>query len=247
MGVEDDASTSGGVTYANGHIYGAPETLDPADKHGERATVFFPGGAKYKGQWAKNRKHGKGSYTFADGDVYEGEWADDRRTGFGTYWRLDEGRYRVEYNGTWVENKKHGFGGFFNAKGERYEGEWFEGKLHGKGKQTYGGRFDGLGADVYDGEWVHGKRTGRGVMSWANGDAYEGQWEDDQKHGAGTHYYEEKRARYDGVWERDTPRCGEYRAMDDGIAPVIPLPDVKLMDADEVARRAKEVAIDALR
>ena len=84
MGVEDDASTSGGVTYANGHIYGAPETLDPADKHGERATVFFPGGAKYKGQWAKNRKHGKGSYTFANGDVYEGEWADDRRTGFGT-------------------------------------------------------------------------------------------------------------------------------------------------------------------
>ena len=59
-----------------------------------------------------------------------------------------------------MENKKHGFGVFFNAKGERYEGEWFEGKRHGKGKQTYGGRFDGLGADVYDGEWVHGKRRG---------------------------------------------------------------------------------------
>ena len=35
------------------------EGPDPADKNGERGTVFIPGGKKYKGQWVDNKITGE--------------------------------------------------------------------------------------------------------------------------------------------------------------------------------------------
>ena len=35
------------------------EGPDPADKNGERGTVFIPGGKKYKGQWVDNKINGE--------------------------------------------------------------------------------------------------------------------------------------------------------------------------------------------
>jgi len=32
----------------------------------------YAGGDKYKGDYVKGKKHGRGVYTFANGDVYEG-------------------------------------------------------------------------------------------------------------------------------------------------------------------------------
>ena len=127
---------------------------------------------------------------------------------FGTYWKHEHGRYRVEYNGTHVHGRREGFGVFFNDQGERYEGEWLNSKRHGRGRQTIGGRFDGVGADVYEGDWVMDRKTGRGVMQYANGDCYSGGWLDDEKHGEGTHFYEEKQTRYDGVWREGRRGAG---------------------------------------
>lgn len=31
---------------------------------------------RYKGQWIKNKKHGQGSYYYANGDHYKGNWFD---------------------------------------------------------------------------------------------------------------------------------------------------------------------------
>ena len=54
---------------------------------------------------------------------------------------------------------------------------------HGKGRQTFGGRIDGMGADVYEGDWADGKRCGEGTMQYANGDVFQGCWDEDDKHG----------------------------------------------------------------
>eukprot|EP00227_Mantoniella_beaufortii_P018030 CAMPEP_0197599116 /NCGR_PEP_ID=MMETSP1326-20131121/30707_1 /TAXON_ID=1155430 /ORGANISM="Genus nov. species nov., Strain RCC2288" /LENGTH=242 /DNA_ID=CAMNT_0043166029 /DNA_START=179 /DNA_END=907 /DNA_ORIENTATION=+ len=214
-----------------------------ADKEGERSTVFWVGGKQYKGEWSRNKMNGKGTLTYSNGDKYEGEWVDNKRHGFGTYWVCEGGKFRVSYNGTWVAGRKQGFGVFYNAKGERYEGEWKDSARHGKGRQTFGGRVDGRGADVYEGDWAADKRCGEGTMQYANGDVFQGCWDADDKHGEGTYYYEEKAARYDGVWERGTARCGEYQAVDPGAVPRVQLPCLELLGPDEVMARARKLAL----
>ena len=184
--------------------------------------------------------------TWPNGDRYDGEWFEGKKHGFGTMWRCEHGKHRVEYNGTWVHNRRDGYGVMHNDLGETYEGEWRDGKRHGRGKQTYGGRFDGVGADVFDGEWVEGRRAGHGVMQLANGDLYEGEWLNDVKHGAGVYYYEAKGMKYDGVWERDTPKAGVYESIDPGDVPVVNLPALELMDAEQVGERAKRAALASL-
>lgn len=181
--------------------------------------------------------------TYANGDKYEGEWLDNKRHGFGTYWKREAGKFRVEYNGTWVQGKKQGFGVHYNAAGERYEGEWLGNRRHGKGRQTFGGRLDGVGADVYEGDWAEGQRCGEGTMQYANGDVFRGRWREDDKHGAGTYYYEVKQTRYDGVWDGGIAKCGTYRSVDDGEVPEVTLPVIKLLDAEEVSERAQLMAL----
>ena len=65
--------------------------------------------------------------------------------------------------------------------------EWTNGaypdERHGKGRQTFGGRIDGMGADVYEGDWADGQRCGEGTMQYANGDVFQGCWDEDDKHG----------------------------------------------------------------
>ena len=39
-----------------GHAWSRP--LDPADKEGERPTIFLPSGKKYKGEWSRNKMNG---------------------------------------------------------------------------------------------------------------------------------------------------------------------------------------------
>lgn len=216
---------------------------EKADKSGEKAMVYWVGGHQYKGEWANNKKNGKGTLKYPNGDKYEGEWLDNKRHGFGTYWVCEAGKYRVQYNGTWVNGKQEGFGVFFNAKGERYEGEWKANKRHGKGRQTFGGRADGMGADVYEGDWADDKRAGEGTMQYANGDVYMGGWLDDLKHGEGTYFYEVKQRRYDGVWEAGTPKCGTYTSVDPDAIQEVQLPALELMNAEQVMARAQDLAL----
>ena len=49
---------------------------------------------------------------------------------------------------------------FTYPDGEVYEGDWKDGKMHGKGKYTYGkGKWEG---DVYEGDYKDGKQQGKG-------------------------------------------------------------------------------------
>lgn len=52
----------------------------------------------------EGKRHGEGTYVFADGTIYKGEWVNGRIKGKGVcIW--NDGR---RYEGEWLDNKKHG-------------------------------------------------------------------------------------------------------------------------------------------
>ena len=56
----DTPSATSSCPYIGSAIMVAKqEGPDPADKNGERGTVFIPGGKKYKGQWVDNKITGE--------------------------------------------------------------------------------------------------------------------------------------------------------------------------------------------
>jgi radial spoke head protein 1 len=65
---------------------------------------------KKKGDYVKNKRHGKGLFYYPDGSKYDGEWNENVREGHGTY--------------TYPNN-------------DTYEGEWKNHQRHGKGNYTY--------------------------------------------------------------------------------------------------------------
>ena len=46
---------------------------------------IWPDGARYEGEWRRNKAHGKGKFWHVDGDVFDGEWKDDKANGYGVY------------------------------------------------------------------------------------------------------------------------------------------------------------------
>jgi len=58
-------------------------------------------GEQYVGEWKDGKRHGQGTFTFADGEVYEGEWKDGKRTGQGTYTFTDG----TTQTGIWEDNE----------------------------------------------------------------------------------------------------------------------------------------------
>ena len=42
-------------------------------RHGKGEQVW-PDGARYEGEWRKNKAHGKGKFWHVDGDVFDGQW-----------------------------------------------------------------------------------------------------------------------------------------------------------------------------
>ena len=55
----------------------------------------------YEGDWKDGKRHGKGTYKYADGRVYEGDWKDDNKHGKGTFKSPDGG----VYEGDWKDDK----------------------------------------------------------------------------------------------------------------------------------------------
>lgn len=59
-------------------------------KHGF-GTFVWADGRKYVGEWKKGKQHGKGTFIKASGESREGEWVDGRRIRW-----LDEGNTEVK-------------------------------------------------------------------------------------------------------------------------------------------------------
>ena len=105
----------------------------PADQsvrwHECHGRYAWPNGDVYLGEWRDDKRHGRGSDTFASGHRYSGEFQDGQRHGQGTY-TFPNGE---SYVGEWREGKRHGFGTNTFPDGERHVGEWRQGDRHGPG------------------------------------------------------------------------------------------------------------------
>jgi hypothetical protein len=89
------------------------------------------------------RKEGVGTYHYLNGNVYEGLWSKDKKHGKGTYtYYLTNEKYEGEF----VENEKRGKGKFTYRFGDIYEGEFLSNEKSGKGIIYYktGARFEGF-------------------------------------------------------------------------------------------------------
>lgn len=54
---------------------------------------IWPDGARYEGEWRRNKAHGKGKFWHVDGDVFDGEWKDDKANGYGVYTHQNGAKY----------------------------------------------------------------------------------------------------------------------------------------------------------
>ncbi len=88
----------------------------------------------FEGPMRDGKRHGPGTYTWAEGDRYEGSFRDDKRQGQGTYTWADGSRYE----GAWRDGKPHGWGTlFFPNTGRLYEGQWVRGCFRGNDTRAW--------------------------------------------------------------------------------------------------------------
>lgn len=112
--------------------------------------VEYDGGDVYEGEILNGKRHGHGTYTWADGDTYEGDWRDGKRCGRGKliqYGKSPSGETYMKYS---------------------YDGEWLDSKEHGHGICVEGDFSWFKNDKVLEGEWVNGKRQGRFVWYLTN-------------------------------------------------------------------------------
>ena len=112
--------------------------------------IEYDGGDVYEGETRNGKRHGRGTYTWADGDFYEGDWRDGKRCGRGKliqYGKSPSGETYMKYS---------------------YDGEWLDSKEHGHGICVEGDFGMEKMDKVFEGEWVNGKRQGRFVWYLTN-------------------------------------------------------------------------------
>tara|TARA_B100001173_G_scaffold110100_1_gene95337 strand:- start:55 stop:864 length:810 start_codon:yes stop_codon:yes gene_type:complete len=103
--------------YSNGDKYVGQTKLLSGKRHGQ-GTYYFADGRKYVGEWKKDLRHGQGSLTFPSGESYVGEWKDNLRNGKGTEIYKDGTKYVGEFK----NNKRHGIGTGYNKDGSKIPG-----------------------------------------------------------------------------------------------------------------------------
>ncbi|XP_028623796.1 radial spoke head 1 homolog isoform X2 [Grammomys surdaster] len=104
------------------------EELEEEGENDLGGTYKFKNGARYIGDYVKNKKHGQGTFIYPDGSRYEGEWADDQRHGHGVYYYVNNDTY----TGEWFNHQRHGQGTYLYAEtGSKYVGTWVHGQQEG--------------------------------------------------------------------------------------------------------------------
>ncbi len=108
--------------FSNGaRYYGQMENGHPADG---KATMVFPTGNRYDGQFQGGQRNGCGTYSFKDGRRYIGQFRDDQFEGLGI-WLLGDGD---RYVGGFQKNRCDGAGIFLFKDGRFERGTWKNGK-----------------------------------------------------------------------------------------------------------------------
>ncbi len=160
------------LTFAEGKYVG--DTKDKK-RHGF-GTFTYANGVQYIGEWKDDTPDGQGTLTIPDGTKYVGEWKNGSLNGHGTYIWPDGKKFVGEFKNGPID----GVGTMTWPNGDQYIGEWKDDKMSGQGTYT---RPDGY---KYVGEWKDMKRNGQGTASWPNGEKYIGEWIDDSRNGQGS-------------------------------------------------------------
>ena len=133
------------------------------------ASVTFPNGSKYVGEFQDNKPNGQGTVTFPSGNKYVGEFRDGKFNGQGTVIFANGDKYVGEYR----DGKRNGQGTYTFASGNKYVGEYRDGKFNGQGTFIF------ANGDRYAGEFRDGKFNGQGIEYRSDGSiAKSGQWAD---------------------------------------------------------------------
>lgn len=125
---------------------------------------------------------GHAVFIFSDGRKYTGGWKDNEQEGYGVM-QFPDWDGEVAYEGEWQNGKMHGKGKYTWGCGSVYEGEWNQGQEHGKGKYTLSS------GNVYEGDFVEGRWEGRGKYTIVQRNAllieYDGEWKCNRRMGYG--------------------------------------------------------------
>lgn len=193
------------VMHQNGDVYiGQHINLV---KHGYGQYYFKETGAKYKGAWKDNMKHGKGTLVFASAKKDESltqsmTTNDENRVMMkGTFvndqfqsGELHDAAGNVftsqsapdgQLGGHFRNDRLCGLGHCVYSGGDRYQGRFQGGKRSGHGIMVFS-QFNELlqstQESTYEGNWKLNQRSGYGVMLWPDGTRFEGQWLNDERH-----------------------------------------------------------------
>ncbi len=130
--LEDKMYGSFTVNYANGDSYIGPIVNNVREGYGTISYKYEDGYDIYEGQFASDKKNGKGKMTYADGNVYEGEFVNDLKSGNGvlTYAEGDV------YEGTFV-NDIRGEGTYRFANGATFVGRFEQNESNQMLEGTY--------------------------------------------------------------------------------------------------------------
>jgi len=116
-----------------GQLYQGQFHTDGQMKHGVGLLHHVDQGMAgnvYKGEFAQNKKHGRGVLTWPDGRQYKGQFANDEFHGNGEM-KWPQG---IKYVGQYINGLKDGEGTCFFPDGSRYAGQFCQGQKHGKGQ-----------------------------------------------------------------------------------------------------------------
>mmetsp|Transcript_13066 Transcript_13066/g.15596 ORF Transcript_13066/g.15596 Transcript_13066/m.15596 type:complete len:685 (-) Transcript_13066:145-2199(-) len=166
----------------------------------------------YKGVFKHGKRHGSGSFSFADGRSFNGEWVEDMFVeGTMNYVNGDV------FRGFWVNGLKDNRGVYEHVNGKKYDGYWKMNEKHGpgvlsvkddrgKGWQCWeNDRVIKMEGDISGGDInSSGDLHGLGTVLHQNGEVYDGHFNNGQRHGHGTLYHPEKLGNveiaYKGGW-----------------------------------------------
>lgn len=132
-------------------------------------------GASYEGQMLSGKKHGMGTFSYANGSSYTGQWVEDMQEGVG-FEHLSDGS---QYEGEFRAGLKEGEGTFTWTSGGQYRGEFVKNQMDGRG------RFKWKDGREYTGDWRKSVMGPYGEMVWPNGRRFEGGFVKGKMHGEG--------------------------------------------------------------
>lgn len=141
-------------TFNNPRFFENPEIvylgeIKGARPHGRGLCYFRNTEKVIYGSFVAGQLEGQGELYFKTGDYYLGDFAKDKKDGRGVYhWTAKENNV---YEGEFKAGKRNGRGTFFWADGSRYEGLFKDGVQSG-----YGSLYRNGGHKDYEGMWRAG-------------------------------------------------------------------------------------------